>query len=148
LNGMGVPDRVMPALLSDRCLRPLNTIIPLAVPCGVPAYFLDSRALYYRIIPLGSRIWLPQRGRTQPVLAASSSFTPDLKKNGGKMGIVLAIASFGCLSGPPIGGCIIQHYDDDYLLAQVFAGTAIVIGSLLLLYARLSQTGLHSRQRV
>jgi hypothetical protein len=36
---MGVPDRVMPALLSDRCLRPLNTIILLAVPCGVPTYF-------------------------------------------------------------------------------------------------------------
>ena len=35
------------------------------------------------------------------------------------MGIVLTIASFGCLSGPPIGGRIIQHSDDDYLLAQV-----------------------------
>src|SRR5579859_6295661 len=54
------------------------------------------------------------------VLDVSSSFTPNLKKNGGRMGIVLKIASFGCLSGPPIGGRIIQHRDDDYLLAQVF----------------------------
>ena len=64
------------------------------------------------------------------------------------MGIVLTIASFGCLSGPPIGGRIIQHRDDDYLLAQVFAGTATVFGSLLLLYAKFSLTVLHLRQRV
>jgi MFS family permease len=148
LNGMGVPGRFMPALLSDRCLGPLNTIIPLAISCGVLTYFWVAVRSVTGLYAWDAVYGFLGGGVQSLVLAASSSFTPDLEKNGGRMGIVLTIASFGCLSGPPIGGRIIQHRDGDYLLAQVFAGTAIVFGSLLLLYARLSQTGLHLRRRV
>jgi MFS family permease len=148
LNGMGVPGRVMPALLSDRCFGPLNTIIPLAIFCGVLTYSWIVVRSVTGLYAWDAVYGFFGGGVQSLVLAASSSFTPDLKKNGGRIGIVLTIASFGCLSGPPIGGRIIQHRDGEYLLAQVFAGTAMVFGSLLLLYARLSQTGLHLMRRV
>jgi predicted MFS family arabinose efflux permease len=148
LNGMGVPGRVMPAVLSDRYFGPLNTIIPLAAGCGVLTYFWIVVRSVTGLYAWDAVYGFLGGGVQSLVLAASSSFTSDLKKNGGRIGIVLTIASFGCLSGPPIGGRIIQHRDGEYLLAQVFAGTATVFGSLLLLYARLLQTGLSLRQRV
>ena len=148
LNGLGVPGRVIPGLLSDLYFGPLNTIIPLAISCGVLTYFWIAVRSVTGLYAWDAVYGFLGGSVQSLVLAASSSFTPDLKKNGGRIGIVLTIASFGCLSGPPIGGRIIQHRDGEYLLAQIFAGTAIAFGSLLLLYARLSQTGLHLRRRL
>lgn len=148
LNGLGVPGRMVPALLSDWYLGPVNTIIPFVFFSGVLLYcwiaIASLRGLYAWVAIYG----FFGGGVQSLVLAASSSFTTDLEKNGGRIGIVLTVASFGCLSGPPIGGKLVQNQDGSYLNAQIFAGTAVVCGSVLLLGARISQTGLHFRRRV
>lgn len=148
LNGLGVAGRMVPALLSDLYLGPVNTIIPFVFFSGVLLFcwiaVTSLQGLYAWVAIYG----FFGGGVQSLVLAASSSFTTDLKKNGGRMGIVLTFASFACLSGPPIGGKLLQHHAGNYLNAQIFAATVVVCGSLLLMGARLSQTGPHLRRRV
>ena len=147
LNGLGVPGRLVPALLSDRYIGPVNTLLPFVFCVGVLTY------VWIAITSLpGLYAWVAiygffGGGVQSLVLAASSSFTTDLKKNGGRLGIVLTVASLGCLSGSPIGGQLIQDQGGSYLNAQIFAGTGIVCGGFFLLSARVSYTGLHLRRR-
>ena len=138
LNSMGIPGRVIPALLSDKFFGPLNMIVPLAMSTGLLTYCWIAVGSLPGLYVWDAAYGFLGGGVQSLVMAASSSFTTDLKKNGGRIGIVFTISSFGCLSGPPIGGRIIQDRHGDYLMAQVFAGTSIVFGSMLLLYARLS----------
>jgi MFS family permease len=148
LNGMGILGRIVPALLSDRYFGPLNTIVPFALSTGVLTYCWIAIGSLPELYVWDAVYGFLGGGVQSLVMAASSSFTTDLKKNGGRIGIVFTISSFGSLSGPPIGGRIIQDRNGDYRMAQIFASTAIMFGSLMLLYARLSQTGLHLRRRV
>ncbi len=147
LNGMGVPGRLVPALISDRFIGPLNTLIPFTLVVGtLSCIWIDVTSLR------GQYAWVTiygffGGGVQSLVLTSSTTFTTDLKKNGGRLGIVLTAASLACLSGSPIGGQLILDRDGNYLGAQIFAGTVIFCGGLFLLGARLSYTGLHLRRR-
>ena len=147
LNGIGVPGRLIPALISDRFIGPLNTLILFTIMVGVVTYvWIDVTSL------CGLYAWVAiygffGGGVQSLVYASSTTFTTDLKKNGGRLGIALTVASLACLSGSPIGGQLIQDQDGHYLNAQIFAGTVIVCGGLFMLASRISHTGLHLRRR-
>ena len=63
-----------------------------------------------------------------------------------KAGGVFTGIGLACLIGTPIGGALIKYREDrglenPFLGAQVFAGTSLLIGSLLLLASRVAKTG-------
>ena len=60
---------------------------------------------------------------------------------GTRMGMIFSIMSFACLTGPPIAGLLVQRLNGNYLGAQIFAGSAVLAGSITLLAARVVKEG-------
>ena len=70
-----------------------------------------------------------------------ASLTTDLKKTGVRMGMVFSAISFAVLTGPPLGGALIQKEDGRYLDAQMWAGSALVLGFVMLVASRVVAKG-------
>lgn len=67
-----------------------------------------------------------------PVLIMSIS---PMNEVGYRMGAVFAIAGIGSLTGPPIGGAIVDATrDDDYEFAAVFSGVNYFISLVVLVW--------------
>ena len=52
------------------------------------------------------------------------------------MGMIFTVMSIGTLCGPPIAGALIDEKDGGYLCAQIFGGSALASGALVLLVPR------------
>ena len=148
INSFGIPGRIFPALLADRYVGPVNVIVPFILVTGVLLYCWITVASVY-----GIYIWVAAYGffggGCQSLYqAASCSFTLDSRKVGARIGMVSTIVSFACLSGAPIAGVLVEYCDGKYIAAQIFGGSVMVCGSVLLLGGRLAQTGPHLRRRV
>ncbi|MCJ1237141.1 hypothetical protein MMC14_005125 [Varicellaria rhodocarpa] len=147
LNAIGVPGRIVPAILADRFLGPVNTIIIFVSLSGILIYCwaavsslggLWAFSLVYGFFGAGVQSLFP------PALA---SLTTDLSKLGIRVGMVFSIISIGCLCGSPIAGALIEKNNGGYLYAQIFGGTIMLVGALLLAGGRIVRTGLHVRRR-
>ena len=141
LNGMGIPGRIIPALLADRYWGLLPLLIAtislagLLVYCWAAVSSLNGHfvfVVFYGYFGAGVQGLFP---------ATLASLTTDLKKMGVRIGMVFSIISIACLTGPPLAGALIQKRQCDYLYAQMFGGTVMLCGALLLVGARLAQTG-------
>lgn len=138
INAFGIPGRFIPGLLADRYFGPLNVIIPFMAITGV---------LLYCWIAISSTpafsIWVAVygffAGGCQSLFQASVSSFATPANSGVRIGMVCTIVSFACLSGPPIGGKLVENVGGAYLHAQIFGATVLVIGAGFLLAARLAQ---------
>lgn len=148
INGVGVAGRLIPAYLADKYFGPLNTLIPFACSSGVMLYCwaavssspgLLAFDVFYGLFAAGIQSLFP---------ATLSSLTSDLKKAGTRMGMVFSVVSFACLTGPPLGGALLQKDNGRYLYAQMFAASALTCGCLTLMAARVWKTGVRFRARV
>ena len=80
--------------------------------------------------------------------AALASLTADLRRAGARMGMGFLIVSLACLTGPPLAGVLVGvggggdgSNEMGYLYAQVWAGSAMLLGSLLVCAARVTKAG-------
>lgn len=80
--------------------------------------------------------------------ATLSSLTANLKKMGVRIGMVFSIVGVACLTGSQLAGVLIQRKQGDYLYAQIFGGSVVICSSLLLVAARVVQTGFKFKQRM
>ncbi|KAK4904992.1 hypothetical protein LTR66_017849, partial [Elasticomyces elasticus] len=67
---------------------------------------------------------------------------------GVRLGMVMSCLSFATLTGPPIGGAIIQAQQGGYVGAQVFFGSIVVGGAAFLAAVRISVSGWGLRRKV
>ncbi|KAI1808445.1 MFS general substrate transporter [Daldinia bambusicola] len=67
--------------------------------------------------------------------SAASSFVQDVRKMGTWIGMAFAICGFATLAGPPTMGAIIDASGGNYLYAQIWAGSTIIVGSSIILLA-------------
>lgn len=141
LNGVGLFGRLIPARLADLYFGPLNTIIPLAFVSGLLLYCwaavtskggLIGFAVIYGLFASGIQSLFP---------ATLASLTSDLKKAGVRMGMVFSVVGFACLTGPPLAGALIQKRHGSYLYAQMFAGSVMMGGCIVLMACRVSKNG-------
>jgi MFS family permease len=72
-----------------------------------------------------------------PVLIMSIS---PMSEVGYRMGTVMAIAGFGALTSPPIGGAIVAKNGGSYEYASVFSGMSffVALAGILVLRARIA----------
>lgn len=141
LNGVGIIGRVVPAIISDRYLGPINTFIPtivfsgLLLYCWVAVDSIDGMWVFVTIFGyFGAGV--------QSLFPASlSSLTDDMSKVGVRIGMVFSIVSLACVSGPPIAGQLINNRGGNYLAAQLFGGTVMVVGAGFLVAARTARHG-------
>ncbi|KAL1892307.1 hypothetical protein Cpir12675_004594 [Ceratocystis pirilliformis] len=136
LNGVGIAGRIVPNYFSDS-LGLLNMYIPLSFLSGVLILCwmavttrdgIYAWSIFYGIFAAGVQGLFP---------AGLSTLTPDLSKQGSRIGMAFTIVSFAVLAGPPIEGGLIQAMDGKYYAAQVFAGGCTIIGSLFIFAARM-----------
>lgn len=69
------------------------------------------------------------------------SLTTDLSKMGVRMGMVFSLMGFALLIGNPLAGALISADHGKYLSAQMYAGSALIVGVVLLVAARIARTG-------
>ncbi|KAF9889620.1 hypothetical protein FE257_007128 [Aspergillus nanangensis] len=141
LNGVGIPGRIMPGLIGDRATGMLNMIVPLSVTASLLVYCwaavtteagLYAFTIIYGLVAAALQSLFP---------ATATTMSPSLQKTGTRFGMIMSIVGIACLTGPSIQGSLIQMDQGDYLYAQVFSATAIFVGALAAVAARIAKTG-------
>jgi MFS family permease len=139
INCFGIPGRIIPGILADRYFGSLNVFIP---------FVLINGALLYVWITISSTpgyfFWIAAygffAGGCQSLFqSASAKFSPNPRMAGIRIGMVCTFVSFACLSGPPIAGRLVEHMSGRYLSAQLFGGSSMILGSIVLLSAAFNQ---------
>ncbi|KAL6364827.1 hypothetical protein LRP88_00800 [Fusarium phalaenopsidis] len=135
LNGTGAIGRVIPNYIADRygCL---TVQIPLALVTGAMMYcwaaIKSTTGLFIWAAIYG--IWT---GGVQSMFPVGlSSMTSDPSRQGTRLGMAFTIVSFATLTGQPIAGAIIKAQGGQYVGAQAFAGSCLVLGSCFFVIAK------------
>ena len=159
-----LPGRFVPALISDKCIGPLNTIIPAAFLSSAVVWLwtassghpnqasLTVVACFYGFVSAGVQVLYAPTVYTfclEPGTGAADGEEAQLAtdKMGVKAGGIFSCIGIACLIGTPIGGALItwrveEHgTDQPYLGAQAFAGTCLLVGGLFLLMSRVAKIG-------
>jgi MFS family permease len=156
-----LPGRFVPALISDKCIGPLNTIIPAAflssaviwlwvAISGQPNHAsLTIVACFYGFVSAGVQVLYAPTVytfclETSTVEGEAAQLATD--KMGVKAGGIFSCIGLACLVGTPIGGASVSLRVDKgmgqpYLYAQVFAGTCLLVGGMFLLASRVAKVG-------
>ncbi|KAK6604590.1 MFS monocarboxylate transporter [Botrytis cinerea] len=108
LNGIGIAGRIIPNLIGDRITGPFNIVTPLSFAACLLIYCwaaVDSIhgmyafAIIYGFIAAALQALFP---------ATATTLTTDPEKTGVRLGMILSVVGFACLTGPPISGALIQ----------------------------------------
>ncbi|CAK7562609.1 MAG: hypothetical protein SEPTF4163_000457 [Sporothrix epigloea] len=151
LNGVGTVGRLVPNYIADH-FGSVNMYVIFGLFAGIAGLSwmaVDSAAgLYIWCCFYGSAA-----GGIQSLFPAAltSLNTRDLSKSGVRIGMVFTINSIATLTGPPIGGALITADKGGYRGAQIFTGTALLIGTCFIACAKMSlsrSTGLGWKARV
>lgn len=139
--GVGVFARIIPGLLADRVAGPLNVMIPLIFYTAIMLFVWiavhNVTGLY-----IFSAFYGFSGAAVQGVFPGLlSSFAPDVRYRGTRMGMGFFTVSWAVLSGPPIAGALLSANHGHYLYAQIWAGLSMLLGMSLLIVARVSKTG-------
>ncbi|OAL04412.1 MFS general substrate transporter [Phaeosphaeriaceae sp. SRC1lsM3a] len=147
LNGIGVLGRLVPSYFADQFFGCYNMLIPFCFASSMIMFFwplvksaggLYGWAVSYGFFVAGFQGMFP---------AVLTSLTKDMSRVGTRNGMGLAIIGLGTLVGPPIAGALIQSNGGDYLIAQMFGGATIFLGSTILIIGRISITGMKMKIR-
>ncbi|KAH7135070.1 major facilitator superfamily domain-containing protein [Dendryphion nanum] len=148
MNGLGLIGRLIPSYFADRNFGSYNTLIPFVFGSSIIMFSwaavkteaaLYAFAVIYGFISAGFQGLFP---------ATLSSLTKDLSKVGVRNGMGFSIIAFANLCGPPIAGALMQKTGGNFLAAQMWGGTMIFMGGVVLTLGRISLTGFVFRVRV
>ncbi|OLN87377.1 Riboflavin transporter MCH5-like protein 17 [Colletotrichum chlorophyti] len=141
MSAVGITGRLIPPFIADRSIKPLRTLVISLLLSSVNLFAwaaVDSVTGLY--------VWVVSYAFTanavQTLFTASmGEVTSDMSKLGVRIGMVFTIVSFACLAGSPIGGRLVQIDNGDFLYAQIFAGSSMLLGGLLVAFAKVKQVG-------
>ncbi|KAH8671412.1 major facilitator superfamily domain-containing protein [Xylariales sp. PMI_506] len=138
VNGVGIPGRLVPAYLADRYFGTLNVLIPTIFLCAVCLYLWATVhnltedyvwVVFFGLFGAGIQGMFP---------SSLAGLTSDPSKNGTRIGMVFTIVSTACLTGPPLAGRLIQAAGGNYIGAQTWGGSCLVLGGLILVAAKVA----------
>lgn len=141
MNGVGMVGRLVPNFMADRFTGPLNLLIPFSCATAIVAYCWSAVSSMEGLWIFAAFYGFAAAGIQSLFPATLSTLTTDLKKIGVRMGMVLSVVAVAALIGSPIAGALIQRDDGEYLYAQMFMGSAIILGTLTLTAARVVRVG-------
>jgi MFS family permease len=146
---MGFVFRILPTYYADK-IGSLNTLIPFTFICSIMMFgwigVHSVGSLYAFAVIYGSASAVLQA--LWPAAITSLNRTPDLKKNGVRMGMAFTIVSFSSFTGPPLAGALIQYNGGSYTYANIWAGTTFLVGGFLLIASRFALVGWDWKARV
>ena len=148
MNAMGIPGRVVPALIADLWLGPLNTLVIIVAISGTLTFVwaaVDSLegtwvfVIMYGFFGAGIQSMFP------PALANAQK---DSSKIGVRMGMICSVMSIGSLCGEPLAGALIRKDRGTYLYAQIFGGSVMIFGALVLVGSRTLSIGWNVAKKI
>lgn len=148
MNGMGLPGRLIPGYIANKWLGPYNTLIPLGFITSLLMYCwaaVKTKASLYVFTILYGFFSAGFQGLFPATMA---NLTKDQSKMGTRNGMGLSVVGFASLTGPPIAGALIQQNHGDYLWAQAWAGSMMMVGTATMIVGRICITGWKMRERV
>ncbi|RDW80164.1 hypothetical protein BP6252_04802 [Coleophoma cylindrospora] len=148
MNAVGFPGRVAPAFIADAYLGPINTLIPLTFLCSFMLYIWATVKTLNGLIAFAVFFGLTNAAVQGIFMGSMTSLTKDLSKIGTRVGMALSILAFAALIGPPIAGQLIQVDNGSFLYTQLFGGSTTILGTALLVAARVSETGWVLKKRM
>lgn len=135
MNAAGLPGLLLPSLLSDGCLGPLNTLIPNVLLAALLAFLLLDCEKYTALM-LGACVFGFFTGGVQSLYkSVAESFVLQRGLWGVRTAMVLSVIGLACLTGPPLGGLLIEGQMGWRGLME-FSGVALAVGGCLLIVAR------------
>ncbi|XXG96428.1 short-chain alcohol dehydrogenase [Hypoxylon texense] len=128
-NAVGVPGRIIPALVSDAYFGPFRTLVPLCVGASI-LYFgwvgVGSEGALYAFAVVSG---LVNAGVQTIAMTGLPTLTKDLSKVGTRSGMIMTVGSFACLTGPPVAGALIDVAGGRYLYMQIWAGCIMFLSA-------------------
>ncbi|OCK82289.1 MFS general substrate transporter [Lepidopterella palustris CBS 459.81] len=141
INGVGIPGRLVPALIADKYVGPINVFIPTLFLAGVLLFSWAAVNSASGIMIFTIFYGFFGAGVQSLLQAGLASLNTDPKKAGVRIGMGFSVVGIASLLGGPIGGALVQKADGRYLGTQMFAGACLVVGSVVLVGARVVGTG-------
>lgn len=135
LNGISIIGRLGLNCLADR-VGTINLFIPVAACTSILLFCWPAVHDVTGIYAWTGLCGVATGGLQSLFPAALSSLTLDMSKLGIRMGMVFSVVSFASLVGPPVGGQLISMMNGEYLAAQVFAGSSMLLCTAFLIVAR------------
>ncbi|OCK77675.1 MFS general substrate transporter [Lepidopterella palustris CBS 459.81] len=141
--GANIVGRIVPICISVRCLGPLNTLIPCLFFSSMLMYMWmgtsNRHALYVIACVYGFTAAGVQSLFTPTISAFGVHGSPTM---GVRMGVAMMAIGVAALIGAPIGGKLLGlSGQTPFYFAQVFAGTALMIGFVCVTASRLLKVG-------
>uniref|UniRef100_A0A060TIU0 ARAD1D49390p n=1 Tax=Blastobotrys adeninivorans TaxID=409370 RepID=A0A060TIU0_BLAAD len=139
LNGVGIPGRLIPNYIADRTIGMHNMFLPVCVGMVIVMYCwiavhnvagLYVYAVIYGFFGAGMQALFP---------GTLTTMAKDVRKTGIRVGMTFSVVSFAALTGSPIAGALVAEDNGGYLYAQLFAGTCMLIGTVLMFLSRWSK---------
>lgn len=139
LNAASTFGRIIPAILAAK-YGPLNVLIPICMLAGTLSLVWCGITT-----SAGTFVFAILYGFCSGGFAAMSpialvTMTPDLRTLGTRMGQLFFCAALALLAGPPSAGAILTT-TQSWIGLKCFAGGTVVLGSIILLFARASRVG-------
>jgi MFS family permease len=148
MNGVGLVGRLISGFIADRVFGLYNSLIPFVFASAIIMFswaaVKNVTGLYVFAVTYG----LFCAGFQGLFPSTLSSLTKDLNRVGVRNGMGFAIVGMGNFLGPPIAGALMQSHGGNYLHAQMWGGSMIVAGGVVLVLGRVSLTGFKLRAKV
>jgi predicted MFS family arabinose efflux permease len=147
LNAAGIPGRVVPALLADRCIGTINTYILTLVITGTTLLCWPHVHSTNGMMPWAVAYGFGAGGATSLLQAGLTSLNDEPSKTGIKIGMAFSVVGVASLLGGPVGGEFIRmghetgEGPDTYVVMMVFTGSIVFAGAGILGVARGVRTG-------
>ncbi|TVY85295.1 Aspyridones efflux protein apdF [Lachnellula suecica] len=132
MNAVGIPGRIIPAYAADVYIGPRELYIPFVFVSSIILYAWIPVTSFSGLLPFTILYGLFGAGVQGLFPSALASLTDDPRQKGVRMGMILSIAGLGSLAGPPIAGALITADGGGFLYAQIFTGTMMMGGALVL----------------
>ena len=139
-----MPFRVIPPFFADRWGQ-LNVLLPILCALTIIAFTWiavhSSGGIYTFTVFYGAA-----SGAFQCLIPSTvASITSDMRTFGTRLGMAFSTLSFAALTGPSLGGALLDAMGGGYLGAQVWAGLSTAMALGLIFAARTSKVGLKAR---
>lgn len=142
MNAANLLGRLIPNLISDACIGPINTLIPTTFLSSILIYLWTGVTTQSSLFLVGCLYGFATGGIQSLYTSTIFSFAgPDRAKMAIRVGLVYAVIGVAALTGTPLGGQLIVRNDGKYVYAEFFAGTVIALGGFLFLAARFAKRG-------
>jgi MFS family permease len=148
LNAAGIPGRIVPALLSDRCIGTINAYIITLLLTSVTLLCWPLVTSATGMILWSLAYGYGAGGVSSLLQAGLTALNEDLDKAGIKIDMAFSIVGIASLLGGPLGGELIhageetrKKGNDAYVLMMVFTGAIMMLGCGILCVSRVAKTG-------